>query len=93
MMARLKVQEVTPTIVSLQEELERIRLAEIDKVRRRYGPVTREQEEAWDALTRGIINKVAHGPITELRLQAGQPDGAHVIAAIRKVFHLTEPRQ
>ena len=92
MMARLKVQEITPTIVSLQEELERIRQAEIDKVRRKFGPVTREQEEAWEMLTRGIINKVAHGPISELRLQAGRPDGAHVIAAIRKVFHLTEPR-
>jgi len=90
MMARLKVQEVTPTIVSLQEELERIRLAEIDKVRRKYGPLTREQEEAWEMLTRGIINKVAHGPISELRLQAGRPDGAHVIAAIRKVFHLED---
>src|SRR5450755_2138618 len=92
MMARLKVQEITPTIVSLQEELERIRQAEIDKVRRKFGPVTREQEEAWDMLTRGIINKVAHGPISELRAQAGQPDGAPVIAAIRKVFHLAEPR-
>ncbi len=88
MMARLKVQEITPTIVSLQEELERIRQAEIDKVRRKFGPVTREQEEAWEMLTRGIINKVAHGPISELRAQAGQPDGVHVIAAIRKVFHL-----
>jgi glutamyl-tRNA reductase len=90
MMARLKVQEITPTIVSLQEELERIRQAEIDKVRRKYGPLTREQEEAWEMLTRGIINKVAHGPISELRLQAGRPDGAPVIAAIRKVFHLHE---
>jgi glutamyl-tRNA reductase len=92
MMARLKVQEITPTIVSLQEELERIRQTEIEKVRRRFGPVTREQEEAWEMLTRGIINKVAHGPISELRLQAGRPDGAPVIAAIRKAFHLTEPR-
>src|ERR1019366_1690623 len=92
-MARLKVQEITPTIVSLQEELERIRQAEIDKVRRKFGPVTREQEEAWGMLTRGIINKVAHGEISELRLHAGRPDGAPVIAAIRKAFHLTEPRQ
>jgi glutamyl-tRNA reductase len=90
MMAHLKVQEVTPTIVSLQEELERIRLAEIDRVRRKYGPATREQEEAWEMLTRGIMNKIAHGPISELRLQAGRPDGAPVIAAIRKVFHLQD---
>jgi len=93
MMARLRVQEIAPTIVSLQEELERIRLAEIDKVRRKFGPVTEAQEEAWEMLTRGIVNKVAHGPIAELRAQAGRPEGAQVIAAIRKAFHLTEPRQ
>ncbi|MFN7998192.1 MAG: glutamyl-tRNA reductase [Bryobacteraceae bacterium] len=90
MMARLKVQEITPTIVSLQEELERIRQAEIERVRRKYGPLTSEQEEAWEMLTRGIINKVAHGPISELRVQAARPDGAPVIAAIRKAFHLQD---
>ncbi len=87
MMARLKVAEVTPTIVSLQEQLERIRAAEIEKVRRKYGPFTRAAGRGLGALTRGIVNKMAHGPISELRLQAGQPEGAHVIAAIRKAFH------
>ena len=57
-------------------------------MRRKFGPATREQEEAWEMLTRGIINKVAHGPISELREQAGRPDGAQAIAAIRKAFHL-----
>jgi glutamyl-tRNA reductase len=90
MMARLKVAEVTPTIVGLQEQLEQIRIGELEKVRRRMGPLTPQQEEALDALTRGIMNKVAHGPISELRQQAGKPEGAHVIAAIRKVFHLQD---
>ena len=39
-----------------------------------------------EALTRGIVNKIAHGPISELRNHAGHPEGAHVIAAIRKAF-------
>jgi glutamyl-tRNA reductase len=90
MMARLKVAEVTPTIVSFQEQLEQIRSGELDRVRRRYGPFTPQQEEALEALTRGIINKIAHGPISEIRSQAGQPEGHHVIAAIRKAFHLQD---
>jgi len=90
MMARLKVAEVTPTIVGLQEQLEQIRAGEIDKVRRKYGPFTEQQEQALEALTRGIVNKIAHGPISEIRRQAGQPEGAHVVAAIRKAFHLQE---
>ncbi len=90
MMARLNVQSVTPTIVSLQEELERIRAGEIERMRRKYGPLTPQQEEAWEALTRGIMNKVAHGPISELRNHAGRPDGEPVIDAIRKIFHLQD---
>ncbi|HYW42349.1 MAG TPA: glutamyl-tRNA reductase, partial [Bryobacteraceae bacterium] len=90
MMARLKVAEVTPTIVGLQEQLEQIRAGEIEKVRRKYGPFTPEQEQAIEMLTRGIINKVAHGPISELRNHAGHPEGAHVVAAIRKAFHLQD---
>jgi len=90
MMARLKVAEVTPTIVGLQEQLEQIRASEIDKMRRKCGPLTPEMEHAIEAMTRAIINKVAHGPISELRNQAGQPEGAHVVAAIRKAFHLQD---
>ena len=90
MMARLKVVEITPTIVGLQEQLEQIRSAEIEKARRRYGPFTSQQEEALEAATRAIINKVAHGPISELRVQAGKPDGAHAVALIKKVFHLRD---
>ena len=48
---------------------------------RKSGPLTPQQEEAIEALTRGIINKIAHGPISELRKQAGKPEGAHVIAS------------
>src|ERR1041385_961793 len=65
MMARLKVAEVTPLIVGLQEQIELIRLGEIEKVPRRLGALTPQQEEALDALTHGIINKIAHGPISE----------------------------
>jgi len=90
MMARIKVQEVAPTIVSLQEQLEQIRAGEIERVRRKLGPLTEEQENAIEALTRGIVNKIAHGPISELRRHAGLPDGVHIIDAIRQVFHLKD---
>jgi glutamyl-tRNA reductase len=89
-MARLKVAEVTPTIVGLQEQLEQIRAAELEKMRRKCGPLTPEMEQALEAMTRAIMNKVAHGPISELRSHAGNPEGAHVVAAIRKAFHLQD---
>jgi glutamyl-tRNA reductase len=88
MMARLKAREVTPTIVSLQEQLEQLRAAEIDRMRGKLGPLTPQQEEAVEALTRSIINKIAHGPISELRRQAGDPSGIHVVSLVRKLFRL-----
>lgn len=88
MVARLKAREIAPTIVSLQEQLESMRLAEIDRMRGKLGTLTPQQEEAIEALTRGLINKIAHGPISELRRQASHPDGIHFITVIRKVFRL-----
>jgi glutamyl-tRNA reductase len=88
MMGRLKAREVVPTIVGLQEQLEQLRLAEIARLRGKFGTLTPQQEEALEALTRGLVAKIAHGPISELRRQAGQPEGLHVIDAIRRVFRL-----
>ena len=85
MLARLKVQEVAPTITGLQEQLEQIRAAEVARSARKFTP---EQIEAVDALTRSIVNKIAHGPISELRRQAGDPEGVHLAGLIRKMFRL-----
>lgn len=88
MVQRLRAREVTPTIVNLQVQLEQIRAAELERLRGRFGSLTEEQEEALEALTRGIINKIAHGPISELRRGAGQPNGLHLIDALRRAFRL-----
>jgi len=88
MMARLKAREVAPTIVKLQDELERLRAAEVARMRTKLGALTPEQEQAIEALTKSMINKIAHGPISEIRRQASQPDGHYIINAVRKVFRL-----
>jgi glutamyl-tRNA reductase len=89
-MQRLKAQDITPTIVSLQAELERVRRAEVERVRSRLGHLTPEQEQAVEALTRGIVNKIAHTPITHLKSLATHPDGLHVIAIVRRVFNIKD---
>jgi glutamyl-tRNA reductase len=90
MVSRLKTREVVPTIIGLQEQLEHLRTAEVARMRGKFGTLTHEQEEALDALTRSIINKIAHGPISELRKQASHPDGDHFVTIVRKVFRLGE---
>ncbi len=43
-----------------------------------------------DAMTKSIVNKIAHLPISALRTNAGQPEGDQFLDAIRKVFHLQD---
>jgi glutamyl-tRNA reductase len=88
MMSRLQLEQVTPTIISLQEQLEEIRSAEVLRAVRRMGALAPEQLQQIEAMTKSIINKIAHGPISELRRNAGQPNGNQAIELIRKVFHL-----
>ena len=85
---------MVPTIVSLQEHLETVRQAEIDRVRGRLGTLTPEQEMAVDALTKGIINKIMHTPITTLKTAARESSEATtVIDLVRKLFDLREAKK
>ncbi len=90
MMERLKAHDIAPTIVSLQTELEKIRRSEVERHRGRLGPLSAEQQDAIDALTRGIINKIAHHPISHLKRVANHPDGLHFIDVVKRVFNLKE---
>jgi glutamyl-tRNA reductase len=86
--ARTHTLDVVPTIVSLQDHLETIRQAEIDRVRGRMGHLTPEQEMAVEALTRGIINKVMHTPITTLKTAAKESEATTVVDVVRRLFNL-----
>ncbi len=92
--AKLRERDMTPVIVSLQEQLEAIRTDVLGRYRNRLGPLTAEQEQALEALTRGIVNKIAHGPISEIRREAAaQAKGegsrdAELISALRRMFRL-----
>jgi glutamyl-tRNA reductase len=86
--AKLHTLDVVPTIVSLQDHLETIRQAEIDRVRGRMGHLTPEQEMAVEALTRGIINKVMHTPITTLKTAAKEAEATTVVDVVRRLFNL-----
>jgi glutamyl-tRNA reductase len=85
---RMKSLAVVPTILSLQEYCETIRQAEIDRIRGRLGEITPEQESAIEAMTRGIINKLLHTPITTLKSTAAEPEAATIHEMIRRIFNL-----
>jgi glutamyl-tRNA reductase len=90
--ARLQTLEVVPTIVSLQDHLETIRQAEIDRVRGRLGSLSPEQEMAIETLTRGIINKIMHTPISALKTAAKESEATTVVDLVRRLFNLRDQK-
>ena len=89
-MRRLASREVVPTIVALEQRLETIRENELERYRGRLGDLSAQQREAVDALTHGILNKILHGPITELKSGVGRPEQSSLVSLVRKMFGVAE---
>lgn len=87
---RLASEDAIPTIVELQSRLDQIRRAELERCLRKLGPITAEQQQAIEALTTSIINKVLHYPILRLKESAAeeQQTSQTVRETIRKIFGL-----
>lgn len=77
-----------PLLVALRERAEDIRRAEIEKARRRMGPLTPEQERTLDSATAAIVNKLLHTPTVCLKemARAGQSDQQAIL--VRRVLGL-----
>lgn len=66
--------ETVPTIKALRGKAESIRAAELDKALARLGPdLSKKQVKAVEELSRGIVNKLLHGPMTALRCDGADP--------------------
>ncbi|CAN4092273.1 unnamed protein product [Withania somnifera] len=60
--------ETVPTIKKLRAYAERIRLAELEKCTSKMGDdISKKTKKAVDDLSRGIVNKLLHGPMQHLR--------------------------
>ncbi len=86
MMRRLASRDVAPTIVALEAQLNRIRESELERHRAKLADLTPTQRQAVDALMRGIVNKILHGPITELKSGAGHPEHGALVQLVRRMF-------
>lgn len=86
---RLIAQDAVPTIVELQQRLETIRVAEVEKCLRKLGPVSAEQREAIEMLTTQMVNKILHYPILQLKDAPEEPQERESLRkTIRKIFGL-----
>ena len=56
-----------PTIAKLQEKAENMRLEELSKASKKLSNLSAKDMDAVDRLSKGIIAKLLHGPMTHLR--------------------------
>ena len=85
---RIRANDATPAIVSLNERLESIRRGELERYESKFRDLTDDQREALEALTRGMMNKVAHHPIREAKRSVTDPRARTSIDDIRRIFGL-----
>ncbi len=64
---RLQQLDAVPAIKALQQQAEAVRQAELARSAARLAGLTPEQQEAVDALTRGLTAKLLHPQLTALR--------------------------
>jgi glutamyl-tRNA reductase len=80
--------DVVPLLTELRRRAEEIRAAEIEKVRSRLGPLTREQEDALQQATSGIVNKLLHQPTVQLKESSRNGHSPEYLTVIRKLLGL-----
>jgi glutamyl-tRNA reductase len=80
--------EVVPFIIQLRDHTEAIRRQELEKVVRKLGEISQEQEEQISTLTHSIVNKILHSPTVGLQDAVREDDFDRYLEAARILFGL-----
>jgi glutamyl-tRNA reductase len=82
--------ETVPTISSLRSKIEAIREQELEKALSRLGTEFADKhQEVIEALTRGIVNKILHDPMVQLRAQQDIEARQRAMQSIQMLFNLS----
>ncbi len=86
--------ETVSTIRSLQDKVESIRTQEMEKALSRLGSEFADKHQATiEALTKGIVNKILHDPMVQLRAQQDIEARKQAMETLRTLFNLEAESQ
>lgn len=80
-----------PVVRKFREEMDRMRETEVAAALRKMGPLTPEQAQGVEQLSRALMNKFLHEPSVRLRAAAANGRGLGVVDAARYLFALENP--
>ena len=87
--AWLAVLQAVPTIRDLRARAERLRVAELERALGRLG-LDPAQREGVEQLSRALVNKLLHAPVSRLREAAERDEALAHLEAARALFGLDE---
>eukprot|EP00271_Cylindrocystis_brebissonii_P016378 TRINITY_DN3987_c0_g2_i1.p1 TRINITY_DN3987_c0_g2~~TRINITY_DN3987_c0_g2_i1.p1 ORF type:complete len:527 (+),score=112.88 TRINITY_DN3987_c0_g2_i1:248-1828(+) len=90
--------ETVPTIKKLRQKVEDIRMVELEKCLSKLSDdVTKKNRKLVDELSRGLVNKILHGPMTHLRSDGSDvrtvSDTIANMQALERMFDLAALQQ
>jgi glutamyl-tRNA reductase len=88
MQKSFKSEELSPTIVALQEHLEKVRQTELNRIRRRQLNFRSEQQDAIEELTRGIVTRILHWPVKVLGAASDDEKLQALLSIVHRIFDL-----
>jgi len=77
-----------PAINALQDKAEAFRAEELKKVAGKLDKLSTKEREAVERLSRGIVNKLLHGPMSTVRAAEGPEDKRRTLSTLNKMFNL-----
>ena len=90
----LRSLETVPTISCLRSKVEDIREQELEKALSRLGAEFAEKhQDVIESLTRGIVNKILHEPMVQLRAQQDIEARRHCLRSLQMLFNLDVEEQ
>jgi glutamyl-tRNA reductase len=88
---KLLAERVVPTIVALHQRLDALCRQELEVLRKEFGPFTEDQDQALQALTSHIIQRIAGSLARELKELPEKAEQDVLTAAVGRLFHLEQP--
>lgn len=86
--------EAVPVVNRLRRQLEDIREQELQKALSRMGPdLSARERKVVEALSKGIINKILHTPVTNIRAPQPRQQRHSAMRVLEELFELQEPPQ
>ena len=85
--------EAVPVVNRLRTQLEVIREQELHKALSRMGPdLSARERKVVEALSKGIINKILHTPVTNLRAPQPRQQRHNAMQVLQDLFELNDPQ-